>query len=213
MLGREEIYHAILQEHLWCLALAVLLVQFLYWFAVSQNSPASLETLAKRMRGYAILKANGKECCSNSKKPEAYLGDDPRNDYRLFEVLLGTLKKVEQKNSVLTGVLIVAISLAAAGLSSAGDGSATNRGLLTLLLISLGAPLWLSFSGIRQVDQRDFQRHAWRKDDVVLDRLYRDLAEDLLAKERDFRFSKWSVQISFTLFIILFSLNQLMGAC
>jgi hypothetical protein len=101
---------AFLCENVVWLCLAAIFAQIVFWCALCSSSFDSHETLSKRLKGYAVLKERRPKNCYETK---CQFGCAPGQDGRIFEVLLGTLKKVEQKNSVLTAILVVAISLSA----------------------------------------------------------------------------------------------------
>lgn len=149
--------------------------------------------LRRRLNGYALLKAK----CPND------VGDCER-----FEVLLGTLKKVEGKNAVLTGVITVAVVLAAGSIGMEAGGAQIDV-LAIAFLAALLIPLWLSFAGMTQLDQLQMARSSGKSPDCIAESLRRDLESDLLRKEHSFRFAKAAVQLSFAVYLAATIINSL----
>ena len=109
------------------------------------------------------------------------------------EVLLGTLKKFEQKSATLTTVLVFALAFF---LSVAyEDGEWGGYGSLAVLFASVMiAPTYFAFGAMRQLDTWDCRREIV-PDSLTLPRfLQRSLIRDLIRKERAFWFAKASVQ-------------------
>lgn len=190
-------------------AIVVLVLQcayltYVYW--LFQRTRAE-KSLIERMESYALLKGGG-----NTYSPDFLLTPSGH------EVLLGTLKKVEQKNAVLVGFLVFFFTIFATVVfsdSSGGDGPAAKTGshydvygLFTVVLaVALLLPLYLAFQGIKQIDQSNYWDQMYMSRRCAARQLQRSLMEDLLRKEKGFHFSRNVTFFSLFFYIAVLALD------
>jgi len=190
--------------------LFILMLEALYCFCRCWPFPhhGCQRALRKRMCAYALLKentCNSQPKCCDRLSPLAH------------EVLLGTLKKVEQKSLGLNVFLVLALTVGAnVALNHKFGGNDIER-LVLLLLTALLLPLFSSFRGLVQIDQADFIDKGDNQKEIepAADSLQRQLLDDLMGKEQAFRFSlnttKWSVSIFFFVVLAYTICNLLQG--
>ena len=154
----------------------VFVVEGLIWIGISGDFPVRKDhrwnQLRLRLRGYAKLTAvsGGQGGLSDF----GYLSKDPH------EILLGTLKKVEQKNAVLVTIIVFALSVMAGSLLAPGDYTKYDY-VITVFVASLIPPLFFSFQGIRQLDQRNFRHLQVKASEEIAAKLLQDaLVSDLM---------------------------------
>lgn len=146
-----------------------------YWYRLEDLGVRDEAILRRRLVGYAKL------------------GNEP-NDERLqrnllsraeHQILLGTLKKVEQKAASLAAVLVfIAIAIVTVGATSMAS-TASGRVYYCLLVPLLPLFICVTFA-FKQVDNISFNRSDSRSD---AEQLQKTLIDDLLQKEHCFRFS------------------------
>lgn len=185
--------------------IVVLVAELVVWLCISGDYPrergAARKGVLLRIKGYAILK---KEGCKSVN--QIYEGILPAGEH---EVVLGTLKKVEQKNAVLVSILIFALAVLVS-LSYSESLSASQQCFFVVLLTGLIPPFCVAFSGFVQLDQRDFRLMCVRSDEkVAASRLQDALLSDLMRKEHAFRFSFWCVRALVVVFLIMISIDKL----
>lgn len=186
-----------------------LVAQVLYLRHLRSSFKASLSdgSLRSRLEAYSILKVS--ETPKRVAKPESEMLEQGAHD-----VLLGTLKKIETKSAVLTTIIVFALGIMINAAYSDGD-SYDGYGLLAVALAAhLVFPLYFSFVGIRQLDQRHFEPLRSQDEEKVAVLLQRALMGDLLQKERAFRFS-WIVSsaalICFVVIIVVDAVFSVSG--
>ena len=164
------------------LACAVAECAYLASLEEYRNLQDNESRLRDRLEGYARLKS-----------PDAKSDEIAAISH---EVLLGTLKKVEGKSAVLTTILVFAIGIfinAAYG-GSCGTEAACRYDAYGLLAAGAAAllvlPLYFAFLGIYHLDLYDMSHLCEGRRDELVDTLRRGLMQDLLNKERGYRFSR-----------------------
>jgi hypothetical protein len=153
--------------------------------------------LIQRLEGYALLKGvscEGVPQNGDQKRPLTSTG---------HEVLLGTLKKIEAKNVALISLAAILVALIA--LISTLNKSINFQLFLVVVAILMVVPVWQLFRGIRQIDQHDFEICC--RDEVAIRcisvQLQLALIDDLLCKERAFRFAKFWISLLALLVLLL----------
>jgi hypothetical protein len=191
-------------------------VQWVFWFGMSGNFPVRKSNLwgdvKLRMEGYASLKPPS-ECkkCSTSTgvRPSGCALLSPLE----HEVLLGTLKKVEQKNGILLTILIFSLTLLLGPLLESYPNDKTNvlpvvndgaNYILIVFVASFVAPLFVAFAGIVQLDQWNFRLLSVKYcKQTSAENLQDALISDLMRKERAFCFSANCTKYSVIIFLVL----------
>lgn len=161
------------------------------------------EGLRSRLDGYARLKMD-KEDQKDPKGVEGCLSPSAH------EVLLGTIKKVEAKSSALSTVIIFALATFTAVVFGGGCSepekcsACDNYGLIAASAAALLVlPLYFSLVGMRHLDL--ICNRSGSNDACYLEpyEMQKALMEDLLKKEKGYRFSWLVTQWVVILFVLV----------
>ncbi len=161
------------------------------------------DAVISRMEAYANLKRGGVDRTAGPFASARLSADG-------FAVLLGTLKKIEQKSATLVAILIFLISAlltVVLGVELKPNGAIEESDLFRIAMSSFALllifPLLHAFVGIRQIDQRDYASIKCCRPENSMEK---QLIEDLLRKERAFDFSRRAVlTISLTVLLLPFA--------
>ncbi|MBC6437869.1 MAG: hypothetical protein GDA52_06990 [Rhodobacteraceae bacterium] len=181
--------------------------------------PRHKNELRCRMEAYAELNgcSEKENSCQCGKEPPCQCGKEPSCPGVLkpktHEVLLGTLKKIEAKGAVNTTILVFALTISVAILLTPSVHSLeTEVQNLVLTFISLLIlPTWMAFRGTYQIDQLNFPGCSG-SGFCLKKRMQDDLIDDLLAKERAFRFTRNSTQVTIIGFLLIVVLDGILPA-
>ena len=180
----------------------VFVSEILYLVFTYNSSPnCKREAVIRRMAAY-----------SNLKSPNLSEKATPINGFYLtsgaHEVLLGTLKKVEAKSAALTSVIVFSLTIFIGSIVASGTYDNFDR-LLAILATCLILPLIFSFRGIYQLDQSDFRKTTDYDSDPkrVSKALQGKLMDDLISKERSFRFSRKVTMFSISILLLILVLQ------
>jgi hypothetical protein len=197
-----------LDQDLSCLLILIIWAsQLVSWFVLSTHFPKREKQLLcavkMRMEAYAFLKPKVHDACKD--EIISIDVDDCTNlSVGGHEVLLGTLKKVEQKNGVLVTVIVFLLAVLLASHFSRSPENEPNFSLV-ITLASLFFPTWWAFRGIVQVDQKDFWTlvGTHKITSVAGKFLQRELIRDLMAKECAFRLAFFWTRLVLSIFLFL----------
>jgi hypothetical protein len=165
----------------------VICVVAMVWLWTEDGGSRSVRgvSLEERLKGYASLSAGGPKICEPSAS-------------EVHQILLGTLKKVEFKNSILLTVLIFleAAALAAWSDQSFREPESVQMSAMLLAAFGLFPSLIAGLLGIRQLDTQDLRGRGISNHFELQEQLRSDLMADLERKERLFRFSQYSTMVA-----------------
>lgn len=185
------------------LMMLVLVYVAMVWLWTEDGGMRSLTspTTEERLRAYAALSNGG----------PVFREPAPKE---VHQILLGTLKKVELKNSVLLTVLIFleAAAFGAWGVSQFKYPSSPEVAALLLAAFALFPSLLAGLRGIRQLDTFDL-RGRGTLSQFELQRVLRgDMMQDLEKKERLFRFASYSTKLTLSFLFIYLATRILLSA-
>jgi hypothetical protein len=188
---------------LWVVA-ALFLLEILYFGFVWLKfyRAGTKEKVCSRMEAYALLK-RGSDICDVAENRCLSSG--------AHEVLLGTLKKVEQKSSVLTAIIVFSFGIFTSAVYDDAESYDMYGWLALTLGVGLCLPLFFSFIGIRQIDQTNFQYESGCERPQIATALQEALIVDLVSKERAFHFSRHVTTTLIILFIGALVADALLG--
>ena len=175
------------------LTVAVFEVLFFIFLLDRYFKMKDLLLISKRLIGYSYLAGNTSsfDCDSQILKPGPH------------SILLGTLKKIEQKNSNVSVFIIFAFAVIFTVISSAPIELSPMKGFSVILMIGLMLPLLSALIGFRQLDNFNLDLTLAPTDKLLMHQLQQKLMQDLLLKEICFRFSFHSTQLLITLYLLI----------
>jgi len=189
--GMRMLIKSLFDDEFIVVLIGFLALEAMYFISVwcDYAFPRRKEDFRRRMGAYAELKkGNETEASCQCKKETSCPGVLPPAAH---EVLLGTLKKVEQKSAVNTTILVFALTISLVILLQPTLPSLPPqvKNLVLTFVSLLILPTFLAFRGTYQLDQLDFPGCS-NNGFCLKKRMQDDLIKDLLEKERAFRFTR-----------------------
>ncbi len=183
-----------------CILISSLALQFGYLLFLLLYNPGwhRDQAVTIRMKAYGHLDHTKRRNCSGASCDDACCLTDEG-----YAALLGTLKKVEQKNASLVTVLVFAHAAFLSGLFASGGLPAKDQLMLiasALLLLPLAGAIF----GMKQLDSWDIGFSSTRMhQEQIKEELKRDMLKSLSIKELLFRFEWKSTIITVPLVIFI----------
>ncbi|OUS04365.1 hypothetical protein A9Q96_15570 [Rhodobacterales bacterium 52_120_T64] len=197
-------------EHFKLITVSLLSFEIIYcaYIWTRFHNTGNNEQIIDRMTAYADLKSNNcDDKCAHKMNGSKLMSSGAH------EVLLGTLKKVEAKNSALIAIIVFAVAILMGSiLSDKPDLDDGLKKLMVVFVTLLILPTLASFRGIRQIDQIDFPCRGIADEQNSKVRLETHLLRDLIGKERAFRFALVTTKCTVTGLMVIVVLDEILSS-